>query len=133
MPRITINEIDRSITTRAINDNVVRVLIPGIATFGPVYNPEEESANTMTFNNAQSFLKVYGSNDVENSPLLNDVSRLYALQLIKKGAEVTFVRLNDGRFSTLDIGKISEETGEHLIPECIYRVSDEWYKVMKKY
>ena len=35
MPQIKVNEIDQSIYTRVVTDDKVRVMVPGIASFGP--------------------------------------------------------------------------------------------------
>ena len=102
MPQININEIDQSIYNRVTNNNLLKVFVPGIATFGPVYDGTEYSLQSFT--NKQDFQKVYGYNLPEQNPIKNDYSKLYAEQLLDNGAEVSFVRLNEGITATFDIG-----------------------------
>ena len=99
MPQITINEIDQSIYRRVINDDKVKVLIPGIASFGPVFDGETDSARSFT--DITPFRKTFGYTEPEYNPFKNDVSRLYASQLIDRGAEVSFIRMNEGETASL--------------------------------
>lgn len=98
MPQITINEIDQSIFTRVVNDDKVKVLVPGIASFGPEFDGTTDSA--VTFTDVTAFNKVFGYTEPEYNPFPNDLSRTYAKQLIDRGAAVTFVRVNQGTQAT---------------------------------
>lgn len=102
MPQININEIDQSLYTRVTNNNLLKCFVPGIATFGPVY--EGETGSVPSFTNKEAFRKVFGYNLPEQNPIKNDYSKLYAEQLLDNGAEVSFVRLNKGVTATFDIG-----------------------------
>ena len=110
MPQITINEIDQSVFTRVINDDKVKVLVPGIASFGPVYDGSEDSA--VTFTDVTAFNKVFGYTEPEYNPFPDDVSRTYAKQLIDRGAAVTFVRVNNGTKATFNMTIRSQKAGE---------------------
>ena len=107
MPQITINEIDQSIYRRVINDDKVKVLIPGIASFGPVYDGATDSARSFT--DITPFRKTFGYTEPEYNPFKNDVSRLYASQLIDRGAEVSFIRLNEGEIASLMDREVTPE------------------------
>ena len=98
MPQITINEIDQSIFTRVVNDDKVKILVPGIASFGPEFDGTTDSA--VTFTDVTAFNKVFGYTEPEYNPFPNDLSRTYAKQLIDRGAAVTFVRVNKGTQAT---------------------------------
>lgn len=102
MPQINISELDQSIVTRIVSDDKVKVLVPGISSFGPVWDSSEQSV--MSFTNINEFDKVYGYTNPQYNPIEKDVSRIYARELIKKGAEVSFIRLNNGLTATFDIG-----------------------------
>lgn len=109
MPQININEIDESIYTRVANNNLLKVFVPGIATFGPVYAISEDGESmtedsSKSFTDKISFRRTYGYNMPEQNPIKNDYSKLYAEQLLDNGAEVCFVRLNKGTTATFDIG-----------------------------
>lgn len=119
MPQININEIDQSIYRRTINDNKVKVLVPGIASFGPVCDGTEDSA--VSFTDLPAFYKVFGYTAPEYNPLKNDVSRIYATQLIDRGAEVTFIRLNKGETATL-FDRADENKNKLEFNEYIQRV-----------
>ena len=66
MPQININEIDQSVFTRVVNDDKVKVLVPCIASFGPVYDGVEDSA--MTFTDVTTFEKAFGYTEPEYNP-----------------------------------------------------------------
>ena len=120
MPQININEIDESLYTRVTNNNLIKVLVPGIATFGPEY--EGETGSVPSFTNKEAFRKVFGYNLPEQNPIKNDYSKLYAEQLLDNGAEVSFVRLNKGITATFDIGipKNGTDTLDNrLIPSAV--------------
>lgn len=104
MPQININEIDQSVFTRVVNDDKVKVLVPCIASFGPVYDGVEDSA--MTFTDVTAFEKVFGYTEPEYNPFPYDVSRTYIKQLINRGAAVSVVRVNNGTkaYYTMDDG-----------------------------
>lgn len=122
MPQININEIDQSLYTRVTNNNLLKVFVPGIATFGPVY--EGETGSAPSFTNKEAFRKVFGYNLPEQNPIKNDYSKLYAEQLLDNGAEVSFVRLNKGITATFDIGvpKTGADTIDNrLIPASVRR------------
>ena len=109
MPQIKVNEIDQSIVTRVVSDNKVKVLVPGIASFGPAYDSTNISA--MTFTDVNEFNKVFGYTEAEYNPIENDYSRIYATELIKKGAEVSFIRINNGGdVAKFDIGPADRTT-----------------------
>lgn len=111
MPQININEIDQSLYTRVTNNNLLKVFVPGIATFGPVY--EGETGSAPSFTNKEAFRKVFGYNLPEQNPIKNDYSKLYAEQLLDNGAEVSFVRLNKGITATFDIG-VTDPTNDTI-------------------
>ncbi len=122
MPQININEIDQSLYTRVTNNNLLKVFVPGIATFGPVY--EGETGSAPSFTNKEAFRKVFGYNLPEQNPIKNDYSKLCAEQLLDNGAEVSFVRLNKGITATFDIGipKTGTDTIDNrLIPTSVRR------------
>ena len=102
MPQININEIDQSVFTRVVTDDKVKVLVPCIASFGPVYDPQKD--NAMTFTDVTAFEKVFGYTEPEYNPFPNDVSRTYIKQLINRGAAVSVVRVNNSG----DIGDEAE-------------------------
>lgn len=111
MPQININEIDQSIVNRVVSNNLVKVLVPGIASFGPVYDGTENSL--YSFTDVTEFYKIFGYTEPEHNPIENDVSRIYATQLIENGAEVSFIRINEGETASFDIGRtIPETTGD---------------------
>lgn len=101
MPQININEIDESIFTRVVSDDYVRVVVPGIASFGPTISDTNTDFNSITFTDVNDWQKMFGYTEPEYSPFRNDVSRLYAKQLIQRGAAVTFLRVNTGNQSIL--------------------------------
>ena len=102
MPQITVNEIDQSVVTRVVTDDKVKILCPIIASFGPVYDSTQESIKTFT--DVTDFNRAFGYTYAEFNPFQDDHSRMYARELIKKGAAVSVVRVNNGYFSTFDIG-----------------------------
>lgn len=108
MPQININEIDQSIVTRVTSSNLVKVLVPGIASFGPVSDGTENSL--YSFTDVNQFYKVFGYTEPEHNPVPNDISRQYAIQLIESGAEVSFLRINSGETASFNIGR-SETDG----------------------
>ena len=108
MPQININEIDQSVFSRVVNDDRVRVLVPGIASFGPVYDGTNSDDTAVTFTDVTEFDKVFGYTEPEYNPFPNDVSRTYAKQLINRGAAVSFIRVNQGVQAIYNIGGTEE-------------------------
>lgn len=94
MPQITVNEIDRSVVTRVVSDDKVKILCPIIASFGPGLDNTDDSVKTFT--DVTDFNRAYGYTYAEFNPFQNDKSRMYARELIKKGAAVSVVRINNG-------------------------------------
>lgn len=114
MPQINVNEIDESIYTRVSNNNLLKVFVPGIATFGPVYgvgiDGSIDEGSSKSFTDKVSFRKTFGYNMPEQNPIKNDYSKLYAEQLLDNGAEVCFVRLNKGTTATFDVGVPNDDS-----------------------
>lgn len=94
MPQITVNEIDQSVVTRVVSDDRVKILIPAILSFGPGY--DGETSSVMTFTDLSDFNRGCGYTPAEFNPFKNDYSRTYARELMKKGAAVSVVRINNG-------------------------------------
>lgn len=94
MPQITVNEIDRSVVTRVVSDDKVKILCPIIASFGP--GIDNTDASVRTFTDVTDFNRSFGYTYAEFNPFENDRSRMYARELIKKGAAVSVVRINNG-------------------------------------
>lgn len=112
MPQIKINEIDQSVYTRVVTDDKVRVFVPGIASFGPGSSSELTDMNAVTFTDVTEFEKTFGYTEPEYNPFKDDVSRIYAKQLIKRGAAVTFIKVNSGTNAVFGIAN----TGSTDIP-----------------
>ena len=100
MPQITVNEIDQSVVTRVISDNRVKILIPVISSFGPVY--DETKNSVITVNDVSEFNRKLGYTPAEFDPFNSvgtaesDMSRIYARELMKRGSAVSVVRVNTG-------------------------------------
>lgn len=103
MPQIKVNEIDQSVYTRVVTDDKVRVFVPGIASFGPGIDPELTDINALTFTDVTEFEKTFGYTEPEYNPFKDDVSRIYAKQLIQRGAAVTFVKINNGIMANFNV------------------------------
>lgn len=115
MPQININEIDESNYVRVENADRLKVLVPGISSFGPVYdgtNLNDDEINIPSFTDKQAFYKVYGYTNPEFDPIEDDHSKLYVESLLDNGAEVTFVRLNKGITAEFNIGVPKEGTDD---------------------
>ena len=119
MPQITVNEIDQSVVTRVVKDDRVKILIPAILSFGPpaldVYNSTDQTLKTkgdvMTFTDVSDFNRGCGYTPAEFNPFLDDHSRTYARELLKRGASVSVVRVNtNGDTASFDIGPASRTT-----------------------
>jgi hypothetical protein len=106
MPQITVNEIDQSVVTRVVSDDKVKVFCPIIASFGPGYDGTQSSVKTFT--DVTDFNRAFGYTYAEFNPFTNDHSRMYARELIKKGAAVSVVRINNaGETPVFNINGIS--------------------------
>ena len=107
MPQITVNEIDQSVVTRIVSDDRVKVLCPIIASFGPAFDGTQNSVQTFT--DVTDFNRAFGYTYAEFDPFTDDHSRMYARELIKKGAAVSVVRINNsGQTAEMNIDGISE-------------------------
>lgn len=118
MPQIKINEIDQSIITQVVKDDRVKVFVPIIASFGPVMEARG-------FTDVSDFYKTYGYTEPLYNPLDHDVSRIYATELIQRGAEVYAIRINSGSYASQTVTR----TGKSTL-DCIYdstRSSDTEY------
>ena len=130
MPQITVNEIDQSVVTRVVSDNRVKILIPIISSFGPVFDGTANSV--ITVNDVSDFNRKLGYTPAEFDPFTKDNtvdrSRTYAKELMKRGAAVSVVRVNDsGSTASTNIsGTSSESTTDRTspslftIPESVY-------------
>ena len=108
MPQITVNEIDQSVVTRVVSDDKVKVLIPAILSFGPGYDREQSSV--MTFTDVSAFNRGCGYTPAEFNPITNDYSRIYARELMKRGAAVSVVRVNNsGEVASFNIDGINND------------------------
>lgn len=94
MPQITVNEIDQSVVTRVVVDNRVKILIPAITSFGPVFDGTANSV--ITVNDVSDFNHKLGYTSAEFNPFDDDKSRIYARELMKRGSAVSVVRVNAG-------------------------------------
>lgn len=119
MPQININEIDESIFTRVVTDDLVRVIVPGIASFGPVVQSDATDFANITFTDVNEWEKTFGYTEPEYNPFKCDVSRIYAKQLMQRGAAVTFIRINTGESSKL-YEKTPGDTTGGIIPAINY-------------
>lgn len=88
MPQITVNEIDQSVVTRVVVDNRVKILIPAILSFGPY--------TVINANDVTEFNRKCGYTPAEFNPFVDDKSRIYARELMKRGSAVSIVRVNTG-------------------------------------
>jgi len=106
MPQITVNEIDQSVVTRVVSDDRVKVLCPIIASFGPAFDGTQNSVQTFT--DVTDFNRAFGYTYAEFDPFTNDYSRMYARELIKKGAAVSVVKINNnGQTAEMNIDGFS--------------------------
>ncbi len=114
MPQIKINEIDQSIVTTVVKDDRVKVFVPIIASFGPWME-------VRGFTDVSDFYKTFGYTEPMYNPIENDVSRLYATELIKRGAEVYAIRVNDGSYGGSSSGgtTIPARSGNSVL-DCVY-------------
>jgi hypothetical protein len=68
MPQITVNEIDQSVVTRVVSDNRVKILIPIISSFGPVFDGTANSV--ITVNDVSDFNRKLGYTPAEFDPFV---------------------------------------------------------------
>lgn len=116
MPQITVNEIDQSVVTRVVVDNRVKILIPAILSFGPT--------TVINANDVTEFNRKCGYTPAEFNPFVDDKSRIYARELMKRGSAVSIVRVNTGgAIANFNINGLaaSRETASFLtIPSSVY-------------
>ena len=118
MPQITVNEIDQSVVTRVVSDDKVKVLCPIIASFGPEYDETQDSI--LTFTDVTDFNRAYGYTYAEFNPFKDDHSRMYARELIKKGAAVSVVKINGGMTGDFNInGQSADRTTASFSTVCL--------------
>lgn len=122
MPKITINEIDSSRYVSPTKNAPMTVLVPGTASFGPVFS--QYSPNVSTFNGEQDlplFFNSYGivpaqvkQLDGSYRTLTDDNCFEYVTNLIRSGATVQFYRLNEG-VSASNSGAVTTDNLDVLI------------------
>ena len=108
MPRININEIDSSRYVNPAESAPMTVLVPGTASFGPVFT--SDSPEVFTFvgdDDLINFYNTFGVNPakyVDTNKVLRtlsgDLSFEYVTNLLHSGATVQFYRLNSGKAAT---------------------------------
>lgn len=112
MPKVTINEIDQSRYVQSGGVAPMVVLVPGTASFGPVFS--KESPEVHTFSGAaglQDFYRLFGyspavttKQTIDNksyvSTIDGDFSFEYVTNLLLNGASVQFARINEGTAAT---------------------------------
>ena len=110
MPKVTINEIDQSRYVQSGASAPMVVLVPGTASFGPVF--DELNPSVVSFSGAaglQSFYQTFGYNPATITKTVEgttdktylgtidgDLSFEYVTNLLNNGATVQFLRLNEG-------------------------------------
>ena len=125
MPKVTINEIDQSRYVQSGASAPMVVLVPGTASFGPVFN--ELNPSVVSFSGAaglQSFYRTFGYNPATVTKYTNDgvhpylatidedLSFEYVTNLLNNGATVQFVRINEGvKAATNKIISTSSDVG----------------------
>lgn len=129
MPKVTINEIDQSRYVASTTAPPMVVLVPGTASFGPVF--DELNPAVTTFSGAaglQNFYKTFGygpatvstvkpgvANDANNTyqaVVPGDISFEYVTNLLNNGATVQFVRINEGLAASTNTGLSIESDPE---------------------
>lgn len=130
MPKITVNEIDNSRYVSPSESAPMTVLVPGTASFGPVFSAEYPAVSTFVGEDALvDFYNAYGINPAlvegDNKILAaveGDLSFEYATNLLKSGATIQFYRLNNGSKAKGELitAKHSGRFGNHLIVEFSY-------------
>lgn len=127
MPRITVNEIDSSRYVSPTKSAPMVVLVPGTASFGPVFSATSPAVSTFVGADALAdFYRMYGDSPacVEGdagvlTSVEGDGSFEYATNLLRSGATIQFYRLNSGKKATSADGKVSAKYdgrfGNHLV------------------
>lgn len=108
MPRININEIDSSRYVNPAESAPMTVLVPGTASFGPVFTSNNPEVFTFVGDDdLLNFYNTFGVNPakyVDNNKVLRtlsgDLSFEYVTNLLHSGATVQFYRLNEGKAAT---------------------------------
>lgn len=128
MPKVTINEIDQSRYVQSGASAPMVVLVPGTASFGPVF--DELNPSVVSFSGAaglQAFYQTFGYNpatitktvDGTDKPYLGtvdeDLSFEYVTNLLTNGATVQFIRLNEGKKAAATIKEITDSVGTKKI------------------
>ena len=121
MPQITVNEIDQSVVTRVVSDDKVKIFCPIIASFGPGYDGTQNSIKTFT--DVTDFNRAFGYTYAEFNPFTDDHSRMYARELIKKGAAVSVVRINNaGETALFNIDGVLSKRGTTVTTSNQYKL-----------
>lgn len=127
MPRITVNEIDSSRYVSPSESAPMVVLVPGTASFGPVFSDANPAVTTFVGEDALAdFYNMYGyspacvaGEGTAVSTIEGDGSFEYATNLLRSGATIQFYRINKGKVATSSDGKISAKHsgrfGNHLV------------------
>ena len=116
MPQVKINEIDQSVVTRVVSNDFVKVLVPVITSFGPSVDLQTESiTDCPTFTDYTEFNKLFGDTEPELNPVQNDYTRIYARELMKKGAAVSVVRLNGSGGSKANLQISSDKDADRTV------------------
>lgn len=130
MPKTTINEIDNSRFVASNTTAPMVVVVPGTASFGPVVMETQmvETERTFVFTDVDipifyggdsltNFLLQYGttaakkySENGKASTLEGDYSFEYTTNLIRSGAAVMFMRLNEGETSKYSFSENESDT-----------------------
>lgn len=108
MPRININEIDSSRYVNPAESAPMTVLVPGTASFGPVFTSDNPEVFTFVGDDDLiNFYNTFGVNPakyVDTNKVLRtlsgDLSFEYVTNLLHSGATVQFYRLNSGKAAT---------------------------------
>ncbi len=106
MPKVIINEVDQSRYIAPGNEAPVVILVPGTASFGPVFTKENPKVHTFVgANDLSAFYNMFGlsaatyKNGTAVTTITGDVSFDYVTNLLNKGATVKFYRLNEGEYA----------------------------------
>lgn len=108
MPRININEIDSSRYVNPAESAPMTVLVPGTASFGPVFTSDNPEVFTFVGDDDLiNFYNTFGVNPAKYADtnkvlrtLSGDLSFEYVTNLLHSGATVQFYRLNSGKAAT---------------------------------
>ncbi len=131
MPKVIINEIDQSRYVAPGQTAPMVVLVPGTASFGPVFTTENPQVITFAGkNDLNRFYKTFGfspatvttENGIVKS-LDGDLSFEYATNLINKGAVVKFYKVNEGKQASdteeIISAKHSGKFGNYLVVNVV--------------